>query len=456
MWMGLLKKRLKCFFQKRGLYIVALSDDYKNFIEELAPDKLDAMSTSTGEIAKKLNKNYYDLDGETSEHMYTVGSVGRKTSIKGVSDLDLLFDLPSDTYKKYDNYGENSNGQSALLQEVKKVLVERYPKTKMSGDGQVIVIEFTNYTVELVPGFKQSDGSFKYPDTHDGGSWKKTNPLPEIEESQSMSDSTDSNFIYMCNMLRAWKNHIGFKFGGLLIDSLVYKFLNENEGYKNIGYDEYFNATKAIFEYLKGLNKDQAYWYALGSNQKVYNCDNGKFISKAKSAFEKISAYDGTEQEVNAKLQEIFGTIFPASEVVNESVYELAQRTEQFIGKLFPVDIQYNLQIDCEVTQNGFREHKLRYMLINKLLLLRDKSLKFAIENHDIPSDVYSQCDIYWKVKNVGSEAIRLKQIRGQIEKTNSEVKYERTSFRGAHYVECYIVYNGVCIARDRIEVPIQ
>lgn len=187
---------------------MALSDDYKNFIEGLAPDKLDAMTTSTGEIAKKLNKNYYDLDGDTSEHMYTVGSVGRKTSIKGVSDLDLLFDLPSDIYKKYDNYGENSNGQSALLQEVKNVLLERYPKTKMSGNGQVIVIEFTNYTVELVPGFKQSDESFKYPDTNDGGTWKKTNPIPEIEESQSMAESTDSNFIYMCNMLRAWKNHI--------------------------------------------------------------------------------------------------------------------------------------------------------------------------------------------------------------------------------------------------------
>lgn len=214
--------------------------------------------------------------------------------------------------------------------------------------------------------------------------------------------------------------------------------------------------TKAIFEYLKGLNKDQAYWFALGSNQKVYNCDNGKFVGKAKSAFEKIYTYDGTEQDVNVKLQEIFGTIFPTNEVINESVYEVAQRTEQFIDKLFPVDIQYNLQIDCEVTQNGFREHKLRYMLINKIFLLREKSLNFAIENHDIPSDIYSQCDIYWKVKNVGSEAIRLKQIRGQIEKTNSEVKNERTSFRGAHYVECYIVYNGVCIARDRIDVPIQ
>lgn len=89
-----------------------------------------------------------------SSHLYIVGSVGRKTAIKGSSDLDILFDLPSDTYKKFDAY--ESNGQSALLQEVKKFLQERYPKTDISGDGQVVVIEFSRYTVELVPGFKQA------------------------------------------------------------------------------------------------------------------------------------------------------------------------------------------------------------------------------------------------------------------------------------------------------------
>lgn len=435
---------------------MALSDDYKQFIESLAPDKLDTMLTSADEIAKKLNKKYYDLNGETSEHMYIVGSVGRNTSIKGVSDLDLLFDLPNEVYKKFDGYGEDSNGQSALLQEVKKILIERYPKTKISGDGQVIAIEFTNYTVELVPGFKQSDDSFKYPDTHDGGTWKTTNPLPEIEESQKMEDDTNSNFIYICNMLRAWKNHIGFKFGGLLIDSLVYKFLNENEDYKNIEFDEYFVMTKDLFKYLKELNQEQSYWYALGSNQKVYNCDNGKFIKKAKKAYDKIAEYNGTESDVNTKLQEIFGTEFPLDEVIVKNFSETFNRTEQFITELFSVDIQYNLRINCEVTQDGFRPHILRDMLKNHLILLRDKSLKFMIEGYDIPTDIYSKCDIYWKVRNVGSEAIRLNQIRGQIKRTNSNAQYEHTLFKGAHYVECYIVYNGICIARDRIDVPIQ
>ncbi len=126
------------------------------------------MENTAGEIAKKLNKYYYELDGDSSTHLYIVGSVGRQTAIKGSSDLDILFDLPQAVYTKFNNY--DSNGQSALLQEVKAVLQERYPKTDISGNGQVVVIAFDKYTVELVPGFKNSDGSFSYPDTHDNGS----------------------------------------------------------------------------------------------------------------------------------------------------------------------------------------------------------------------------------------------------------------------------------------------
>ena len=121
---------------------------------------------------------------------------------------------------------------------------------------------------------------------------------------------------------------------------------------------------------------------------------------------------------------------------------------------MFPVDIRYNLNIDCEVTQKGFRSYCLRYMLANNIKLMKNKSLKFEIKGCDIPGGAKT-CDIYWKVRNVGAEAIRLDRIRGQVIKTNSKIHREHTSFQGAHYVECYLVKNGVCIAKDRIEVPI-
>ena len=190
---------------------MSLETDFEIFIGNLEPTNISEMEITVGEIAKKLNKNYYNLDSDKTSHMYIVGSVGRETAIKGVSDLDILFDLPVEVFKRFDAYKEKK--QSSLLQEVKNVLKARYPNTDISGDGQVVVIKFNKYTVELVPGFKQSDDRFKYPDTNNGGSWKYTDPLPEISESKKTAEDTDNNFKYIANMLRAWKNKQGFKFG---------------------------------------------------------------------------------------------------------------------------------------------------------------------------------------------------------------------------------------------------
>lgn len=437
---------------------MGISDDFKTFINNLQPDNINTMETTVGEIAKKLNKSYYNLEGDTTSHMYIVGSVGRETAIKGVSDLDIIFDLPNEIFKKFDAY--EGNGQSALLQEVKKILQERYSNTDISGDGQVVVISFSKYTVELVPGFKQSDDKFKYPDTHNGGSWKYTDPIPEIDESKKTSEDTNNNFKYIANMLRAWKNKQGFKFGGLLIDTLTYKFLNKNTDYRNVGFDDYLEMTKELFNFLKGLNKDQVYWYALGSNQLVYNCDNGKFITKAEKAYNKIKDLTADSSDVNKKLREILGSKFPKKENAQSKniTSSYNQRnytdTEQFIEDLFPIDIKYNVNLECKVTQDGFRPTLLNLLLKSKKFLKINKSLEFYIENTDFNLDL-GNYEIYWKVRNEGSVAIAKNCIRGQIRRTNKQNHVEVTSFIGEHYVECYIIENGICVAMGHIDVPI-
>lgn len=435
-----------------------LKSNFETFINNLIPDKITEMQTTVGEIAKKLNNNYYNLVGDNESNMYIVGSVGRGTSIKGVSDLDIIFDLPSDKYKQYDEY--SGNGQSALLQEVKKVLKEKYPNTDISGDGQVVVINFTKYTVELVPGFKQSDDRFKYPDTNNGGSWKYTNPLSEIAESKKTADDTDNNFIYIANMLRAWKNKQGFKFGGLLIDTLTYKFLNENTECKNIKFDDYLDMTKSLFCFLKDLDKEQSYWYALGSNQQVYNCDNGKFITKANKAHKKIKDLTEDSSDINKELRKIFGSKFPKKQTEENRAFSKSYNyggyvdTEEFIENLFPIDIKYNLELDCTVTQDGFRPTLLSILLSSHKFLKKKKQLEFYICKTDIDFNK-GDYDIYWKVKNEGKVAIEKKCVRGQIVKTNKKKQIEVTSFIGEHFVECYIVRNGVCVAKGHIDVPI-
>ncbi len=125
--------------------------------------------------------------------------------------------------------------------------------------------------------------------------------------------------------------------------------------------------------------------------------------------------------------------------------------TEEFIEDKFDVALCQSLEVSCEISGDGFRPKP----ILDFLGLLR----KFLPHNLKIVCTVVKTStsypyDVYWKIKNVGPEAERRNQIRGQIiNKGNSIV--EHTRFFGNHYIECYIVKDGICVARRRIDVPI-
>jgi hypothetical protein len=77
--------------------------------------------------------------------------------------------------------------------------------------------------------------------------------------------------------------------------------------------------------------------------------------------------------------------------------------------------------------------------------------LRFYIKECNVPRPY----DIWWKVRNVDAEAERRDCIRGNLLKTNQPERKESTNFFGPHYVECYIIKNGVCVAIGHIDVPI-
>ncbi|MCM2999968.1 nucleotidyltransferase domain-containing protein [Paenibacillus cellulositrophicus] len=443
-----------------------LSQAFSDFANVLEIDNTEEIEKRVKRITKRLNEAYWQIDSN-EDHRYIVGSLGRETAVKGVSDLDLLFVLPKELKQQYDN--RDGNKQSQLLQDVKKEIKKTYPNTKVRGDGQVVVVTFSsvNFVAEICPAFERSDGAFDYPDSNNGGSWKKTDPLPEVNESIKTSNDSNHNYRYICNMVRAWKNNSGFKFGGLLIDTLVYQFIEDYKDYKEAKFDDYLQLFKDLFSYLKTRNKEQKYWFALGSNQKVYN-KKGTFVSRAKKAYNKMENLTEESEDLYEVLQEIFGESFPVPETATESsaakgaVFSSTVRnTEEFISNLFPIDIRFNLKIECDVTQDGWRPHKLRYMLKDKIPLFASKNLHFYIVENEFEDYIDKlidkpSYDIYWKVLNRGDEAIKRNCIRGQIvrDKSNGN-KYEATSFRGEHLVECYIVYNGTVIAKDQIMVPI-
>jgi hypothetical protein len=412
-------------------------------------------------IAKKLNRRYYDSESET-DHLLIVGSIGRETAVKGVSDVDVIFSLPWEVHARFDKY--KGNGQSALLQEVKEVIAQEYSRTEIASDGQVVAIDFDKYTIELVPGFENQHGSFTYPDTNEGGSWKITKPIPEQRASKDKNRRSNGNFSRFCNMIRVFKDNTGFVFGGLLIDTLVADFFDKVPKVNFAPYSIFPSMLSCLFKSLSEEDPEQAYWFALGSNQQVEDKGKGAFVRQSKHAHALLSRAieSGKQEELEQALSDIFGRTFTVSiqqDEPTEGNKGIAPvflpearhpKTEQFIEDLFPVDIRGTVSLDCRVKQNGFRPFCLSEILKRSFLrfLSKGKHLTFFITD----TSIRPPYEVYWKVRNVGPNAVG--RERGQIVRGRRE-QSETTSFSGPHYVDCYIVKNGVCVARTRIEVPI-
>lgn len=420
---------------------------FQAFYDALTVSNADEISQRYRSITKRLNKDYWDSDSETT-HCLQIGSYGRKTAIDGVSDLDMVFELP---WKVYDRFKDRKgNIQSQLLQEVRDCIKARYPRTEIKGDGQVVVVQFTNYRVEVLAAFKEDDGGYAFGDSNNGGSWRRCWPRNEMDAVQVVHDRSNANLKRVCKMLRSWKNEHGAPMGGMLIDTHAYNFFKGNKSYDDKSFASYPKLMRDTFEYLANL-PEQDYWLAPGSKDRVKS--KGKFQTKADKARQWCQdAIDAdTDAKKEKKWRKVFGSAFPITETAQKASARFRD-TEEFIEQRFPVDISWRLHIDSEVSKEGKSEGNLRKLRRVFHWLPLGRKLRFYVVECDVP-EPYS---VFWKVRNVGQIAEQRDQIRGQItEDEGHQSRRETADFDGQHFVECYVVKDGVCVARDRIDVPL-
>jgi hypothetical protein len=167
-------------------------------------------------------------------------------------------------------------------------------------------------------------------------------------------------------------------------------------------------------------------------------------------------AFDEADAEKSERLwQDIFGPKFTAPRVEKRAQLLEAgapARHEQFLDRDFGIPYQRNrfrLRVIGNVSREpGFRTYDLP---TQGNRVIKGRTLTFRIAQ----CDVQRPFQVYWKVRNRGGEAARVDALRGEIT-PGGETKVESTLYRGSHWVECYIVKNGVCVARDRQPVIIR
>ncbi len=401
-------------------------------------------------VCGKLHSYYYPNIEYNGDTRFLIGSYGKKTHIRPARDIDVIFIMPPEKFSQYDD--NSSNCQSQLLQDIKKILEEKYPDTPIKAFGKVVVLEFAEpqHNVELLPAWENENGTFVIPNSENGGSWETVDPRAEakrIKDSDEITGKTKA----LIRMVKKWSELCTAPVKSYVIENKVLDFFSINDGD-----NEFAPTVRDFLAYFcnSALEENLRSHLSTALNRATKACDfeNEQKLDKATDEWKKIFGDDfpsfeaergivATFHQIISKLQ----SLFPAT------TEEHLDRKYGISTVLNPV---YSVTVDVNINQNGFRknhwllsEFQQRGYRINK-----KASLLFKIISHNVP-EPYS---VKWKVRNFGDEARGLGALRGEInEDDGTETRKESTLYLGEHYVECYIIKDNQCVAIGHVFVPI-
>lgn len=389
--------------------------------------------------------------------VFSQGSYKHQTIIKPPRDnkefdADLLLEL--------DRFLEWESNPSKYIHELYDIFKnsDRYKDIVVKNTRCVTLDYSGDFHIDIVPLVKRS-GNY-YIINRSDNVFEKTNP---IEYTDWLMDKNRYSKYQLKKVIRLFKYMRDIKqtftAKSILLNTLLANQVNS--------YDldsEYINLPTAFKTIINRLNNYlQANYYM----PHIYNPtmpeedfmrnwtqdQYSNFRDKIKSLTEKTNeAYNEEDQKKSIKKwRKVFGDKFPdfIRSAKLESIDENYNEREEFPDSKFSsISLDYNLKISCTVKgQPGIRDMLLQFVQV----LFVQKKLEFKVESTNVPEPY----EIWWKVKNEGQAAKAAGQLRGSIFK-GKESHTEPTKFKGSHYVECYIVKNNICLAIDRIDVPIE
>ena len=447
------KKETTNLREKKNLNITRLKDGLVEYNEENKTNYKIAEVLEQGSVAMSTvtqnQKNDYDVD---------VAIVFDDTNIAGLGQREIKNIVVKALKKKCTNFKKEPE---ALTNCVRIVYSDNYH------------IDFAIYRR-----IKNDDGSYKY--EHAGSEWRERDPRAinnwfkdEIKtHGEKLRQAVRLSKMF-CKSRESWQMPGGL-IQSVLCDEKIqdYKRMDEmfyytmKEVQSRLEEDkEIKNPTSEQSLLLKDKDKDKVKNLCNRLKDKLSKLDilfNDKCSEKeaieAWYEFFKHDYWTYSEDEESRSFAVSENLIVKS---MNNKLIEYDD-TEEYIDNIMPVAHKYNVnvQLNCIVHRNGKYYSKLRYMLSKGEKIKKGDKLYFYIDTEK--SKLYGLYNIYLKVKNVGKIAENTNSIRGQIfnmkdyEFKENKYHYEEASFEGQHFVECYIEQNGICVAQDFLNVPIE
>ena len=191
-------------------------------LELTADQKQDGETKHRGVVAS-LNAAYHGTPGDGLDNRILIGSWGKDTRVRPPRDIDLHFILPAAVFHRFE--ARSGNKQSQLLQEVRSILGNTYPQTNIRGDGQVVVVPFNTYEIEVAPAFRLTGGGQIICDTNDGGRWRMVDPDSEISSLTAEDARMRGNIRKLARIFKQWQRECSVPLKSFQIERMLIEFL---------------------------------------------------------------------------------------------------------------------------------------------------------------------------------------------------------------------------------------
>ena len=96
--------------------------------------------------------------------------------------------------------------------------------------------------------------------------------------------------------------------------------------------------------------------------------------------------------------------------------------------------------------REGMRQQKVLWQLSGRPLP-KEVGLRFRAE-----TNVKPPYEVKWQVVNTGTEAFADNGLRGEFYEGSGScgtTRWESTQYRGTHWIEAFVIKNGICVARS-------
>lgn len=240
---------------------------------------------------------------------FLTGSYRRNTMIAPLAEADI------DIFVVLDAQYFQQGGQAGLLDRVKRVLRKTYPKTPdISRNGQAVTITFTDFRVDMVPGFYGQGGGYLIPDSI-GQRWIATDPKRHVEILAEANRTNNGDLVPLIKMIKGWNKMHSALLRSFHLEVLVIDILT------NITISDFPSGARYVFDKARTrvgqIVTDPA---GYGGNVGVYLDTKEKLeevVSRLETAYtrareaEQLEAAGRTAQAYD-KWRLIFDDYFPA------------------------------------------------------------------------------------------------------------------------------------------------